>query len=360
IAKRKELLTGNTQIDWAFAEALAFGTLLTEKRTVRLSGQDSARGTFSQRHLIFTDMNTEEEVLPHNFIEEGQAKIEALDSLLSEAAVLGFEFGYSISDPLALVIWEAQFGDFANSAQVIIDNFIVSSFTKWQLPNNLVLLLPHGQEGQGPEHSSARLERFLILCAENNMYVCNPTTPAQYFHLLRRHIHKNTSEVNGAYEKPLVVLTPKSLLRLPAARSPINDFTDGTFEEIIDDNVANKSKVTDVILTSGKIYYELNNFRVINKIDDKAIIRIEQYYPFNSELLSKLLQTYPNSKSIKWVQEEPQNMGAWNFLFPRLIKVIPDKLKLEFVGRQESPSPASGSSKKFQISQEEIIKKAFE
>lgn len=360
IAKRKELLTGNTQIDWAFAEALAFGTLLIEKRPVRLSGQDSARGTFSQRHLIFTDMNTEEEVLPHNFIEEGQAKIEALDSLLSEAAVLGFEFGYSISDPLALVIWEAQFGDFANSAQVIIDNFIVSSYTKWQLPNNLVMLLPHGQEGQGPEHSSARLERFLILCAENNMYVCNPTTPAQYFHLLRRQIHKKLSEVNGAYEKPLVVLTPKSLLRLPAARSPINDFTEGKFEEIIDDITVDKSKVTNVILTSGKIYYELNNFRVINKIDNKAIIRIEQYYPFNSELMSKLLQTYPNAKTVKWVQEEPQNMGAWNFLFPRLIKIIPDNLKLEFVGRQESPSPASGSSKKFQASQDEIIKKAFE
>lgn len=359
IAKRKELLTGNTLIDWAFAESLAFGTLLLEKRPVRLSGQDSARGTFSQRHLIFTDMNTEEEILPLNSMEEGQAKIEALDSLLSEAAVLGFELGYSISDPLSLVLWEAQFGDFANSAQVIIDNFIVSSYTKWQLPNNLVMLLPHGQEGQGPEHSSARLERFLILCAEENMFVCNPTTPAQYFHLLRRQIHRSNSNGNGSIEKPLVVLTPKSLLRLPAARSPISDFTDGKFNEIIDDNVADKSLVNKIILTSGKIFYELKNYKELNKQDNVAIIRIEQYYPFKYQLLADILINYKNANSIKWVQEEPQNMGAWNFLFPRLIKVIPEKMKLDFVGRPESPSPASGSSKKFQLSQEEIIRNAF-
>jgi len=359
IAKRKELLTGSTLIDWAFAEALAFGTLLLEKRPVRLSGQDSARGTFSQRHLIFTDINTEEEVLPLNFIEEGQAKIEALDSLLSEAAVLGFEFGYSIADPLALVIWEAQFGDFANSAQVIIDNFIVSSYTKWQLPNNLVMLLPHGQEGQGPEHSSARLERFLILCAEENMYVCNPTTPAQYFHLLRRQIHKDNSNNNEPMEKPLAILTPKSLLRLPAARSPISDFTEGKFIEIIDDNNTEKSKVNKIILTSGKIFYELNSYKELNKIDNVAIIRIEQYYPINEKLLLEILNKYENAEIIRWVQEEPQNMGAWSFLLPRLLKVISNKTKLEFVGRPESPSPASGSTKKFQISQEEIIRNAF-
>ncbi len=359
ISKRKELLTGSTRIDWAFAEALAFGTLLLEKRPVRLSGQDSARGTFSQRHLIFTDINTEEEINPHNFIDEGQAKIEALDSLLSEAAVLGFEFGYSVADPLSLVIWEAQFGDFANSAQVIIDNFIVGSYTKWQLPNNLVMLLPHGQEGQGPEHSSARIERFLILCAEDNMYVCNPTTPAQYFHLLRRQLHKPIANGNGPSEKPLVVFTPKSLLRLPAARSPIEDFTEGSFKEIIDDDSVDKSKIKNIILTSGKIYYELNNFREVNKIKDAAIIRIEQYYPFNRELLQNILTGYPDAVMIKWVQEEPKNMGAWSFLFPRLIDIISQNQKVEFVGRKASPSPASGSSKKHFTTQEEIIREAF-
>ncbi|MDQ7816874.1 MAG: multifunctional oxoglutarate decarboxylase/oxoglutarate dehydrogenase thiamine pyrophosphate-binding subunit/dihydrolipoyllysine-residue succinyltransferase subunit [Melioribacteraceae bacterium] len=359
IAKRKEFLTGNARIDWAFAESLAFGTLLLEKIPIRLSGQDSARGTFSQRHLIFTDSNTEEEINPHNLIEEGQAKIEALDSLLSEAAVLGYEFGYSVADPLALVIWEAQFGDFANSAQVIIDNFIVGSYTKWQLPNNLVMLLPHGQEGQGPEHSSARLERFLILCAENNMYVCNPTTPAQYFHLLRRQVHQNISHENGPIERPLIVLTPKSLLRLPAARSSIIDFTEGEFEEIIDNDSVDKSNIQKIILTSGKIYYDLKNYRELNKVADAAIIRIEQYYPFNDNLLKEILVNYKNANTIKWVQEEPKNMGAWNFLFPRFLDLISSKFKVEFVGRQESPSPASGSSRKHLITQEEIIKKAF-
>lgn len=350
ILKRKEFLTGDTLVDWAFAEALAFGSILIEGRPVRLSGQDSARGTFSQRHLILTDMNTEEEIIPLNLILPDQAKIEALDSLLSEAAVLGFEFGYSISDPLALVIWEAQFGDFANGAQVIIDNFMVASQTKWQLPNNLVLLLPHGQEGQGPEHSSARLERFLILCAENNMYVCNPTTPAQYFHLLRRQIH-------NPVEKPLVIMSPKSLLRLPAARSPIDDFTKAQFSEVIDDNIEDKSSVNRIILTSGKIYYELIHHKETNKINDTAVVRIEQYYPFPEEFLRTIISSYTNAKEIFWVQEEPRNMGAWNFIFPKLLSLINQKLK--FVGRDESSSPASGSVKLHLISQEGIIKTAF-
>lgn len=359
IAKRKELLTGNTRIDWAFAEALAFGTLLLEKRPVRLSGQDSARGTFSQRHLILTDMNNEEEINPHNFIAEDQARIEALDSLLSEAAVLGFEFGYSVADPLALVIWEAQFGDFANSAQVIIDNFIVGSYTKWQLPNNLVMLLPHGQEGQGPEHSSARIERFLILCAENNIYVCNPTTPVQYFHLLRRQLHHPNSNGKGPSERPLVVFTPKSLLRLPAARSPIDDFTNGSFKEIIDDDSVDKSKTKNIILTSGKIFYELNNYRELNKIEEAAIIRIEQYYPLNKDLLQSILIGYPNATRVKWVQEEPKNMGAWSFLFPRLLNLISSSHKLEFIGRKANPSPASGSSRQHLLTQEKILKDSF-
>ncbi|MCF8242377.1 MAG: multifunctional oxoglutarate decarboxylase/oxoglutarate dehydrogenase thiamine pyrophosphate-binding subunit/dihydrolipoyllysine-residue succinyltransferase subunit [Melioribacteraceae bacterium] len=353
IDKRKELLTGNARIDWAFGEALAFGTLLLDGRPVRLSGQDSARGTFSQRHLILSELNTGEEVIPHNMIRSDQALLEPLDSLLSEAAVLGFEFGYSVSDPLAIVIWEAQFGDFANSAQVIIDNFIAASKTKWHLPNQLVMLLPHGQEGQGPEHSSARLERFLILCAEDNMTICNPTTPAQYFHLLRR-------QAMNKIDRPLIVMTPKSLLRLPAARSPINDFTDGKFQEVIDDSeISNKTDVLKVILTSGKVYYDLIKYRDANQIKDTAIVRVEQYYPYSADLISEIVQSYGNAKKVYWVQEEPKNMGAWSFMFPRLIDDLGKKQKLSYIGRDDSPSPASGSSKIFLQTQEKLIKAAF-
>jgi 2-oxoglutarate decarboxylase len=353
IDKRKELLTGNTRVDWAFAEALAFGSILTEGIPVRLSGQDSARGTFSQRHLILTDMNDGSEVVPHNFISEKQATIEALDSFLSEAAVLGFEYGYSVSDPLALVMWEAQFGDFANGAQVIIDNFISCSEKKWQLPNNLVMLLPHGQEGQGPEHSSARLERFLILCAEDNMRVCYPTTPAQYFHLLRRQVHTPK-------EKPLVVMTPKSLLRLPAARSEVKEFTSGKFIEVIDDE--RNEKVEDikrVILTSGKVYYDLLKYKELNELNDSVIVRVEQFYPFPQKLLKDVFTKYNKAKIINWVQEEPKNMGAWYFMFPRLLEMLKKTQKIKYVGRPESPSPASGSHKIHNIQQEELVKEAF-
>lgn len=352
IAKRRELLTGNSHIDWAFGEALAFGSLLKEGYPVRLSGQDSARGTFSQRHLILNDMNDGSEIIPHNSISENQATLEPLDSLLSEAAVLGFEYGYSTADPLALVMWEAQFGDFVNSAQVIIDNFIVSSQTKWLLPNKVVALLPHGQEGQGPEHSSARLERFLTLCAENNMHVTNPTTPAQYFHLLRKHMIQKI-------EKPLIVLTPKSLLRLPAARSKVKDFTVGSFEEIIDDNVENKNDITKILLTGGKIYYDLKSHKDRNSIKDTALVRVEQYYPYHSEKIKEVLKSYPNAKKVHWVQEEPQNMGAWYFFFPRLLKDLAKGQKLDYIGRPESPSPASGSATLHKKSQDELIEKAF-
>ncbi|MBN1301353.1 MAG: multifunctional oxoglutarate decarboxylase/oxoglutarate dehydrogenase thiamine pyrophosphate-binding subunit/dihydrolipoyllysine-residue succinyltransferase subunit [Melioribacteraceae bacterium] len=353
IAKRKEFLTGRTDIDWAFGEALAFGSLLLEGVPVRLSGQDSARGTFSQRHLILTDINNEKEIIPHNNIIENQATLEPLDSLLSEAAVLGFEYGYSVADPLALVIWEAQFGDFANSAQVIIDNFISCSEKKWKLPNKVVMLLPHGQEGQGPEHSSARLERFLILCAEDNMYVTYPSTPAQYFHLLRRHVH-------SGLEKPLVIMSPKSILRLPAARSGIAEFTEGRFEEVIDNVLTDSDTgIKKIILTSGKVYYDLIKFKSLNSITDTAIIRIEQLYPFPGMAIENLLSRYPTVKDIRWVQEEPKNMGAWYFIFPRLIELIKPKQKLLYVGRPESPSPASGSAKISTKQQEDLIKGAF-
>jgi 2-oxoglutarate dehydrogenase E1 component len=352
ILKRKELLTGHARVDWAFAESLAIGSLLLEGTPVRLSGQDSARGTFSQRHLILTDINKGIEYIPHNNMSENQARLEPLDSSLSEAAVLGFEYGYSVADPLALVLWEAQFGDFANGAQIIIDNFIACSEKKWQLPNNVVMLLPHGQEGQGPEHSSARLERFLTLCAEDNMFVTYPSTPAQYFHLLRR-------QILNRKEKPLVVMTPKSLLRLPAARSLTNELTEGKFHQIIDDPVEDKSSISKVILTSGKVYYDLIKHKEVKNIENSAIVRIEQFYPYDSERIKSILASYDKAKDVKWVQEEPKNMGAWGFMFPRLLEDLAQHQKVTYVGRSESPSPASGSTKMHQRTQEELIVKAF-
>lgn len=351
--KRKGLIDGTIEADWAFAETLAFGSLLLEGTPVRLSGQDSVRGTFSQRHLAFTDIRTGEDYFFLNHISPKQAKLEALDSLLSEAAVLGFEYGYSVADPLALIIWEAQFGDFANGAQIIIDNFIVASYEKWKVHNSLVMLLPHGFEGQGPEHSSARLERFLTLCAEDNMHVCNVTTPAQYFHVLRRQIKHST-------QKPLVIMTPKSLLRLPDAKSPREDFVSGKFHEIIDDNlITNKSGIDRIILTSGKVYYELLKFRKDSNINNSAIIRFEQYYPFKGELLGNIISSYPKEKKIIWVQEEPKNMGAWNFISQRIYEAISTDKKLYYAGRPESASPAVGSAKISAQQQKDLVEEAF-
>lgn len=351
--KRKDLINGKIQADWAYAETLSFGSLLLEGTPVRLSGQDSVRGTFSQRHLALTDIHTGEDYFFLNHISPKQAKLEALDSLLSEAAVLGFEYGYSVADPLALVIWEAQFGDFANGAQIIIDNFIVASYEKWKVQNSLVMLLPHGYEGQGPEHSSARLERFLILCAQDNMYVCNPTTPAQYFHALRRHI-------KHAIRKPMVILTPKSLLRLPEAKSPKEEFISGKFREILDDkSIDNKKSVEKIILTSGKVYYDLLKFRTEKKIADTPLIRIEQYYPFNFELFNKIISSYPNSKKIVWVQEEPKNMGAWSFMSQRVFEVISCQKKILYAGRAEGASPAVGSAKISAQQQKDLVEEAF-
>ena len=350
---RKKLIGGSVKADWALAESIAFGSLLLEGTPVRLSGQDSVRGTFSQRHLAITDIVSGNEFVPLNHLSEKQAQLEALDSLLSEAAVLGFEFGYSIADPLALVIWEAQFGDFANAAQVIIDNFIVASHEKWQIPNNLVLLLPHGYEGQGPEHSSARLERFLILCAENNMQVCNVSTPAQYFHLLRR-------QIKSAKKSPLVIMTPKSLLRHPGAKSGKGEFLKGKFYEVLDDpEVSNKKNITKIVLVSGKLYYELNAYKKNNDISNTAIIRLEQFYPYPANQIKRTLKIYTSVREILWVQEEPKNMGAWNFLSQRLINDIPKGWKLSYIGRPESASPAAGSSKISSQQQKKLIKDAF-
>lgn len=356
IESRREFLTSDVMVDWSFAESLAFGTLLLEGIPVRLSGQDSARGTFSQRHVVLADMETEEEIIPLNSIKPDLARIEPLDSLLSEAAVLGFEFGYSTADPLTLVLWEAQFGDFANAAQVIIDNFIVSSHDKWKLPSNLVLLLPHGQEGQGPEHSSARLERFLTLCADNNITVSNPSTPAQYYYLLR---------TQGKYtnRRPLVVMTPKSLLRLPEARSPKSDFVDGKYQLVIDDSfIHNKSGVKRVLFTSGKFYYDLDKYRKEKKIDNIAVVRIERYYPYPSDEIKNAISSYSNATEIVWAQEEPTNMGALVFMSYRLKRdlwELGSKAQFYCVSREESAAPAPGSHTVFAETQKRLLEEAF-
>lgn len=353
IESRRDLLTKDVKIDWAFAEAIAFGSLLLEGIPVRLSGQDSGRGTFSQRHAILTDSENGNEYIPLNFIDGNQAKIEPLDSLLSEAAVLGYEYGYSVSDPVTLVIWEAQFGDFANAAQVLIDNFIVSSYTKWKLPNSLVMLLPHGQEGQGAEHSSARLERFLILCAENNMIVTNPTTPAQYFHLLRR-------QMKSKLWRPLVIMSPKSLLRHLEAKSTKEEFLSGKFMEVIDDDTKEKDKIKNVIITSGKVYYDLLKYRKDNKLNDTAIIRIEQYYPYPEKELHSIIKSYKKAEKIRWVQEEPENMGAYYFIMMRLMKDKEIFAKFSGVTRNPSASPAPGSFGIWEKTQRDVIEKSFE
>jgi len=356
IEYRKDFLTKDVLVDWSFAEALAFGTLMLEGYPVRLSGQDSARGTFSQRHIVLTDVNTGEEYIPHNDIAPGKSQIEPLDSLLSEAAVLGFEYGYSTADPITLVLWEAQFGDFANAGQVIIDNFISSSYTKWKLPSNLVMLLPHGQEGQGPEHSSARLERFLTLCADNNITVSNPSTPAQYYYLLRSQAKYNN-------RRPLVIMTPKSLLRLPEARSGKDEFVDGKYKLVIDDEtIQNKDDVKRVVLTSGKFYYDLMKCRKERNINDIALVRIERYYPYPSEEIKEILKSYSSAKEVVWAQEEPQNMGALNFIVLKLrrdIKELEMEQKLYTVSREESASPAPGSFKVYKETQDRLCDEAF-
>ena len=349
---RREFITKEIPVDWAFAEALAFGSLLLENNPVRLSGQDSGRGTFSQRHIILTDVNSGREYVPLNFISESQAQIEPLDSLLSEAAVLGFEYGYSTADPVTLVIWEAQFGDFANAAQVIIDNFIVSAYSKWKLPNNLVMLLPHGLEGQGSEHSSARIERFLALCSDGNIIVCNPTTPAQYFHLLRKQSKQKE-------RRPLIIMAPKSLLRHPDARSTRDEFTSGKFMEILDDKNSDKKSIKKILLTSGKLYYELAKHKNDNNITDTAIIRLEQYYPYPKKELNEILSLYANYNKLVWVQEEPGNMGALNFMTLRLKEKYIGNKQIEFISRDSSPSTAPGSYKVYAETQKELIDKAF-
>lgn len=339
--------------DWSYAEALAFGSLLLEGTPVRLSGQDSRRGTFSQRLSVIYDENTRERHIPLNNLGSDQAKFCVYNSPLSEYAVLGFDYGYSMDFPSMLCLWEAQFGDFGNGAQIIIDQFIASAESKWQHPSSIVMLLPHGYEGQGPEHSSARLERFLQLCAEENMQVCNFTTPAQYFHGLRRQIHRG-------YRKPLIIMTPKSLLRSEQAVSKSEDFTNSRFYEILDDPTAPAhNKVERVILCSGKVYYDLCNYRQTNDLGDKAaIVRVEQLYPLFSEELNRIVSQYANAKKVVWCQEEPKNMGAYSFMLPRISSLF--GRWIDYAGRSAAASPATGSIAVHKKEQAALVKEAFE
>jgi 2-oxoglutarate dehydrogenase E1 component len=356
-AKRKALETGEG-IDWATAEALAFGTLCAEGTFVRLSGQDSGRGTFSQRHAVLVDQHNEDRWIPINHVREGQAAFEVIDSPLSEAAVLGFEYGYSLAEPHALVLWEAQFGDFANGAQVIVDQFLSSGEAKWLRMSGLVMLLPHGHEGQGPEHSSARLERFLQLCGEDNLQVCNLSTAANYFHGLRRQIRRD-------FRKPLVIMTPKSLLRSADAAAKINELGPGTFfRRTIDetDALVDDLKVNRVVLCSGKVYYDLRHARRERKIRDVAIVRVEQLYPFPAKALADSIGRY-KSADVVWCQEEPQNMGSWNFVDRRIEQVLvglDGKAKrARYVGRAEAAATATGLLKRHNAEQAKLVDEAL-
>ncbi|HEY1945504.1 MAG TPA: multifunctional oxoglutarate decarboxylase/oxoglutarate dehydrogenase thiamine pyrophosphate-binding subunit/dihydrolipoyllysine-residue succinyltransferase subunit [Bryobacteraceae bacterium] len=363
LEKRREALKG-APIDWGFAETLAFASLVMEGTPVRLSGEDVSRGTFTQRHLKFSDYETGECYLPIKHLDPGQAKFEAVDSLLSEYAVMGFEFGYSVADPLTLVMWEAQFGDFVNGAQIIIDQFIVSAESKWNQPSGLVLLLPHGLEGQGPEHSSARLERFLQLCAENNIQICNCTTPAQYFHLLRRQMHGGADR--RGIRKPLIVFTPKFLLRYAKAASRLEELSSGVFQEVIGDPKFLGGHIRRVLLCSGKVYYDLVNKREEAGRNDVAIIRLEQLYPFPLQRLTDILRRYSEAAELFWVQEEPENMGAWSFVEEQMQSIInpgenggPIKRQLRYVGRSLAASPAAGAHKVHHDQQEALVEEAF-
>ena len=353
IPRRREAMEKGQNIDWALAEALAFGSLLLEGNPVRLSGQDVRRGTFSHRHAVFYDYETRERYIPLQNLGENQSRFCVYNSLLSEFAVLGFDYGYSLGAPNMLTMWEAQFGDFSNGAQVIIDQFIASAESKWQTPSDITLLLPHGYEGQGPEHSSARLERFLQLCAEDNMIVGNFTTPAQYFHALRRQKRRE-------FRKPLVVMTPKSLLTRPEAVSRIEDFLPGTcFQEILPDSLAhqNPAAIQRVIFCSGKVFYDLDAFRKEHNIHDTAIIRVEQLYPFHHELAALFVSEFQNARQFVWCQEEPENMGAWTYIAPRLRQVVGKDLT--YTGREEASSPATGAKAAHYRELKAYLKAAF-
>ncbi|MBE7177435.1 MAG: 2-oxoglutarate dehydrogenase E1 component [Mucilaginibacter polytrichastri] len=344
--ERNKMVNDTKIFDWAMGEQLAYGTLLKEELRVRLSGQDVERGTFSHRHAVLTLEDSGEKYVPLRTISE---KFDIYNSLLSEYGVLGFEYGYALANPLSLTIWEAQFGDFFNGAQIIIDQFLAAAETKWQRGNGLVMLLPHGYEGQGPEHSSARVERFLELCADNNIQVANCTTPANFFHILRRQMRRD-------FRKPLIVFTPKSLLRSAKCVSPMADFTNGKFQEVIDDGYAKKDKVKRILFCTGKVYYDLLEKQQADKRTDVAVVRVEQLYPTPIEQLRRIRDKYKNATEILWVQEEPENMGPWPYICRRFRKT---NFNLDVVCRKENSSPATGFARQHAAQQAYIVAKAF-
>jgi 2-oxoglutarate dehydrogenase E1 component len=358
VERRREARRGGPVIDWALAETLAFGSLVLEGTPVRLSGQDSGRGTFSQRHAEYHDVETNHAYVPLQHLFPNQARFEVYNSPLSEYGVLGFEFGYSMADPFALVLWEAQYGDFSNGAQIIIDQFISSAESKWGQPSGIVMLLPHGQEGGGPEHSSARLERYLQLCADHNMQVANCTTPAQYFHLLRRQMRGGRDR--RGLRKPLIVMAPKSLLRHPKVVSTLDDLASGVFLPVLDDaTVADPFAIRRLLVCSGKIYWELLAARETRKATDTAIIRIEQLYPFPEAEFAAVLQRYKQANQVVWAQEDPRNMGAWGFARGYISPLLGPQQVIGYAGRPESASPAPGLIKQHQREQADLIEQAF-
>ena len=352
--ERMNMAKGDMHMDWGFAETMAYASLLRDGFGVRVSGQDCGRGTFFHRHAVLHEQNTGEAYLPLRNIDPEGPTFTVIDSLLSEEAVLGFEYGYSATDPKCLTIWEAQFGDFANNAQVVIDQFISSGYSKWGRLSGLVMFLPHGFDGQGPEHSSARLERYLQLCAEENMQVCMPTEPAQMFHMLRRQMLR-------PYRKPLIVMTPKSLLRHRESTSSIEDLAAGKFELVIDDKTAadQAEKVEQIVFCSGKVYFDIAQERQHRELENTAIIRIEQLYPFPEERIKDVLSTYTHAKRFVWCQEEPKNQGSWHFIQPKLLDVLGSSNTLHYAGRAESASPAVGYLTLHIAQQRELVEQAL-
>jgi len=350
IADRKRMFFELGSLDWAMGELLAYGTLLSEGHDVRLSGQDVERGTFSHRHAILIAEESEEEIILLNKINKNQGRFRVYNSLLSEYAVLGFDYGYAMASPNTLTIWEAQFGDFSNGAQIIIDQYITSAEDKWKLQNGLVMLLPHGYEGQGAEHSSARIERYLQMCAKDNMFVVNCSTPANMFHVLRR-------QLKAKYRKPLIIFTPKSLLRHPKAVSKLNEFSEGNFKSIIDDFEVEEHNVRVVLFCSGKFYYDLYKAREIkNRLNDVALVRLEQLFPLPVEEIRRVISKYQNANDIVWAQEEPRNMGVWSYLLLHL----PEAQKMRAVSRRMYGAPAAGSSTRFKKRHDEVIEYVFD
>jgi len=356
---RGEMAEGKLPLDWAMGELFAYGTLLWEGFHVRFSGQDSSRGTFSHRHAKYHDVESGKVHVPLQHLKENQGQFNIFDSPLTELAVMGFDYGYSLADPFCLTVWEGQFGDFANMAQPIVDQFLSASEEKWLRMSGLVLLLPHGYEGQGPEHSSARLERYLQLCASNNMQVCNVTTPAQFFHMIRRQLHRN-------FRKPLIVMTPKSLLRHPLAVSSIDDLIKGQFRRLLYERLPLPPKsVARIVFCSGKVYYDLFQARQKGGQQHIALVRLEQLYPFpddkqfDQDSIQGIIKQYPNAKEVLWVQEEPKNMGAWSFVAPRFSSLLPPQLAIRYVGRSEAASPAAGSHRIHEEEQHKLVDEAL-